>query len=350
MSSAITVAGQTRINQLRGDENPLVIDRMVLALVPDLDPTQPVDRNQQMPDPAHVVHTYDIPPEFKGYVDPDQVVYSMVLGSDVGDFSFNWIGTVDAGMDTVISVTTTPETPKRKTDPSTNTTGNNITRNVMMQFQDAQALTGVSISAETWQFDYTTWMIARIEAHDQEGEAHPKIRDELVPVGVPFPWPTNTPPEGWVIMQGQAFDTVAYPHLALAYPAGLLPDMRGQTVKGTPDNRAALSVEADGVKSHSHTGSAVSTNLGTKTTNTAGSHNHTLRWSRGTQGGSLNYFERGEYYSSYNASSNYPIVAGGAHPHTVAIGSHSHSVTINAAGSTENTVKNIAFNWIVRLA
>ncbi|SCY45870.1 phage tail-collar fiber domain-containing protein [Desulfoluna spongiiphila] len=154
MSSAITALGQTRINQLRGEENPLVIDRMVLALVPGLDPSQPVDRNQQMPDPAHVVHTYQIPAEFKGYVNPDQVVYSMILGSDVGDFSFNWIGTVEAVTGNVISVTTTPETPKRKTDLASNTTGNNITRNVMMQFQDAQALTGVSISAETWQFDY----------------------------------------------------------------------------------------------------------------------------------------------------------------------------------------------------
>jgi len=179
MSSAITVAGQTRINQLRGEEKPLVIDRMVLALVPGLDPTQAVDRNQQMPDPAHIVHTYDIPAEFKGYVNPDQVVYSMILGSDVGDFSFNWIGTVEAVTGAVISVTTTPETPKRKTDLATNTTGNNITRNVMMQFQDAQALTGVSISAETWQFDYTTWMVAKIAEHDQDGGAHQDIRDAL---------------------------------------------------------------------------------------------------------------------------------------------------------------------------
>ncbi|BCS94620.1 hypothetical protein DSLASN_02520 [Desulfoluna limicola] len=172
----------------------------------------------------------------------------------------------------------------------------------------------------------------------------------LPPVGIPLPWPTNTPPEGWVILQGQAFDTQAYPNLALAYPSGVLPDMRGQTIKGTPDNRAVLSAEGDGVKSHNHSGSAASMNLGTKSTSSAGSHGHTLRWSRGKQGGSLLYFERGEYYSSYNTSSNYPIASAGAHTHTVSIGSHGHSVTINAAGNTENTVKNIAFNWIVRLA
>ncbi|WP_180147163.1 phage tail protein, partial [Desulfoluna butyratoxydans] len=179
MSSAITALGQTRINQLRGEEKPLVIDRMVLALVPGLDPSQPVDRNQQMPDPAHIVHTHTIDDAHKGYVNSDQVVYSMILGSDVGDFSFNWIGTVEAVTGNVITVTITPETPKRKTDLGSNTTGNNITRNVMMRFQDAQALTGVSVSAETWQFDYTTWMTARIGEHDGDDGAHRDIRAKI---------------------------------------------------------------------------------------------------------------------------------------------------------------------------
>ncbi|MEK9055030.1 hypothetical protein P2S09_23390, partial [Escherichia coli] len=40
----------------------------------------------------------------------------------------------------------------------------------------------------------------------------------------------------------------------------------------------------------------------------------------------------------------------GAHTHSVAIGSHGHTITVNAAGNVENTVKNIAFNYIVRLA
>ncbi|EHN7418319.1 hypothetical protein QHY17_004481 [Escherichia coli] len=46
-----------------------------------------------------------------------------------------------------------------------------------------------------------------------------------------------------------------------------------------------------------------------------------------------------------------PLAAGiGAHTHSVAIGSHGHTITVNAAGNAENTVKNIAFNYIVRLA
>ncbi|MCP3941386.1 MAG: hypothetical protein GY710_07875 [Desulfobacteraceae bacterium] len=154
MSSAVTIEGQTRINQLRGAELPLVIDRMILAMIPGLDSTGAVDRDQQMPAPAYIVHTQEIEPDHKGYVDPDQVVYSIILGSDLPNFSFNWIGTVEKDTDTIITVTTTPETHKRKTDLSTNTTGNCITRNVMLQFRDAQNLTGINITAQTWQFDY----------------------------------------------------------------------------------------------------------------------------------------------------------------------------------------------------
>ncbi len=141
------------MNELAGNESALVIDRMVLALIPDLD-TSVADPDQQLPDAGYIVHTYDIPADYKGYVAPDQVVYSMILGTDVGDFSFNWIGMLEAVTDTVISVTVTPESSKWATDLATNTTGNNITRNVILSYQDAKNLTGITVAAETWQFDY----------------------------------------------------------------------------------------------------------------------------------------------------------------------------------------------------
>ncbi|EFS7849401.1 tail fiber protein, partial [Escherichia coli] len=40
----------------------------------------------------------------------------------------------------------------------------------------------------------------------------------------------------------------------------------------------------------------------------------------------------------------------GAHAHSVIIGPHGHTITVDATGNAENTVKNIAFNYIVRLA
>ncbi|EHK7291885.1 tail fiber protein, partial [Escherichia coli] len=82
---------------------------------------------------------------------------------------------------------------------------------------------------------------------------------ESYPVGAPIPWPSDTVPSGYALMQGQTFDKSAYPKLAAAYPSGVIPDMRGWTIKGKPGSgRAVLSQEQDGIKSHTHSASASS--------------------------------------------------------------------------------------------
>ncbi|EHD5782591.1 short-chain fatty acid transporter, partial [Escherichia coli] len=118
---------------------------------------------------------------------------------------------------------------------------------------------------------------------------------ESYPVGAPIPWPSDTVPSGYALMQGQAFDKSAYPKLAAAYPSGVIPDMRGWTIKGKPaSGRAVLSQEQDGIKSHTHSASASSTDLGTKTTssfdygtkstNNTGAHTHSLSGSTNAAG------------------------------------------------------------------
>ncbi|EFK4581171.1 phage tail protein [Escherichia coli] len=231
---------------------------------------------------------------------------------------------------------------------------------------------------------------------------------ESYPVGAPIPWPSDTVPSGYALMQGQTFDKSAYPKLAAAYPSGVIPDMRGWTIKGKPaSGRAVLSQEQDGIKSHTHSASASSTDLGTKTTssfdygtkstNNTGAHTHSLSGSTnaagnhshrdgrrfnpsvfkdtyqygytssgqntwGVQGsvgmstGALaNTSTDGNHSHSLSgtaasAGAHAHTVGIGAHTHSVAIGSHGHTITVNAAGNAENTVKNIAFNYIVRLA
>ncbi|EIY6047030.1 prophage tail fiber N-terminal domain-containing protein [Escherichia coli] len=236
--------------------------------------------------------------------------------------------------------------------------------------------------------------------------AHPPA--EFYPVGAPIPWPSDTVPSGYALMQGQTFDKSAYPKLAAAYPSGVIPDMRGWTIKGKPaSGRAVLSQEQDGIKSHTHSASASSTDLGTKTTssfdygtkstNNTGAHTHSLSGSTNAAGnhshrdgrrfnpsvfkdtyqygytssgqntwgvqGSVgmstgclaNTSTDGNHSHSLSgtaasAGAHAHTVGIGAHTHSVAIGSHGHTITVNAAGNAENTVKNIAFNYIVRLA
>lgn len=182
------------------------------------------------------------------------------------------------------------------------------------------------------------------------------------PPGVPLPWPSDTIPAGYALMQGQSFDKAAYPLLALAYPSGIIPDLRRLIIKGGYVGRAVLSYEADGIKSHAHSASASSADLGTKYTssfdygtkgsNTTGGHNHSAGGQYGGDsiGGKIRVQRDGNnQLTSWNGDHAHTTYIG-AHSHSVYIGSHTHDVTVYAAGNAENTVRNIAFNYIVRLA
>jgi hypothetical protein len=240
---------------------------------------------------------------------------------------------------------------------------------------------------------------------------------DTFPVGAPIAWPSDSIQTGYAFMQGQSFDKAVYPLLAVAYPSGVIPDMRNWTIKGKPaSGRAVLSQEQDGIKSHTHGASAASTDLGTKNTSafdygtkssnafdygtktsnntgahthsvsgtaaSSGNHNHAQRAWRDGGGGNNRYIDRNAFQKNgYEDTSTKTTDAGahthavsgtaasagahahtvaigshthtvgiGAHTHSVALGAHSHAVTIAAAGNAENTVKNIAFNYIVRLA
>lgn len=209
------------------------------------------------------------------------------------------------------------------------------------------------------------------------------------PVGAPIPWPSDVLPpkdpgsagESYAFMAGQQFNGAVYTRLATVYPGGVIPDMRGQTIKGKPaSGRAVLSLEQDGIKSHGHTATATATDLGTKastsfdygsktastfdygtkTTNVTGAHVHTYRniYTAGAAGpdgagdksGNANTSSAGDHSHTVAIGAHNHTVAIGAHSHNVVIGSHSHTVNVNATGNAENTVKNIALNYIVRLA
>ncbi|HHN8672051.1 TPA: tail fiber protein [Escherichia coli] len=206
--------------------------------------------------------------------------------------------------------------------------------------------------------------------------------EQFYPPGAPIPWPSDTVPSGYALMQGQTFDKSAYPKLAVAYPSGVIPDMRGWTIKGKPaSGRAVLSQEQDGIKSHTHSASASSTDLGTKTTssfdygtkttssfdygtkttNSAGAHSHNIPVGHTGAGNGVSAGYNaalgtgttssagGHAHNVYIGAHNHTIGIG-AHAHSVIIGPHGHTITVNATGNAENTVKNIAFNYIVRLA
>ncbi|WP_437887764.1 phage tail-collar fiber domain-containing protein [Phytobacter sp. V91] len=151
------------------------------------------------------------------------------------------------------------------------------------------------------------------------------VQNLSVPVGVPVPWPSATPPSGWLKCNGAAFSATSYPELAKIYTTLKVPDLRGEFIRGWDDgkgvdsSRALLSSQTDGI------GIYQATNL-------------TAVKMIFVSGG------RTEAYPSTDALNG--VADGGAF--SDGLSSSISRATFKSA--TETRPRNIAFNYIVRAA
>lgn len=149
-----------------------------------------------------------------------------------------------------------------------------------------------------------------------------------LPVGVPVPWPLATAPAGWLKYNGAPFDKVAYPKLAAVYPSGVLPDLRGEFIRGWDDgrgvdnSRSLLSGQASDNLAHTHRDNTAGPGGGAGGTPAVGS----------------------TYAKTYLATGGYTENNGAWTP-----GNNSGLISTTSGGS-ESRPRNIAFNYIVRAA
>lgn len=132
------------------------------------------------------------------------------------------------------------------------------------------AITGLNATANTFPYftGAKTAELADLTAFAREILMQPnaasllqKVRlgeGSALPVGVPVPWPSATPPTGWLKCNGAPFSAEEYPKLAKAYPSLLLPDLRGEFIRGWDDGRgvdsgrAILSTQSQSIQKHIH--------------------------------------------------------------------------------------------------
>ncbi|EET5947853.1 phage tail protein [Escherichia coli] len=162
-----------------------------------------------------------------------------------------------------------------------------------------------------------------------------------LPVGVPVPWPSATPPTGWLKCNGAAFSAEEYPELAKAYPTNKLPDLRGEFIRGWDDGRgmdtgrAILSAQGDAIRNI----------YGEfKTVNT---ENYSIWESVGSFKGAvvpLNPSTNNSYFSLVRSMVT-ERSEGGVYPKVIGLDASRIVPTAN-----ENRPRNIAFNYIVRAA
>ncbi|MEG7482506.1 phage tail protein [Citrobacter freundii] len=152
--TAITLAFEHWKAQQGATGEPVLLDEFVFANVPGLNPDIPVDRSEALPPVEQIVHRQ--PVTRTGVVNENGVVYSAVLGADVGDFSFNWIGLLNKASGTLAMIVHAPLQQKLKTAEGQQ--GNVLTRSFLMEYNGAQTETGITTPAETWQIDFTARM------------------------------------------------------------------------------------------------------------------------------------------------------------------------------------------------
>ncbi len=152
-----------------------------------------------------------------------------------------------------------------------------------------------------------------------------------LPVGVPVPWPTATPPAGWLKCNGAAFSAEDYPNLAKAYPTLKLPDLRGEFIrgwdggKGVDSGRTLLSAQGDAIRNI--TGVVGYSSIGDSQAllgYVSGAFSASESKAPALSGASASGYQR-SLHANFNASAVVPT-------------------------ANENRPRNIAFNYIVRAA
>ena len=150
--SAITLAFENYKAEQEANHIPVILDEMVLALVPNQDPNAPIDRAEGLPPAEQIVYVADV--SQSGFVNPNAVVYSLIMDTTVGDFSFNWLGLRNKASGVIAAISHFPKTDKEKSVSGV-ATGNSITRSVLMGYSGAKSVTGIDVDASTWQIDFT---------------------------------------------------------------------------------------------------------------------------------------------------------------------------------------------------
>ena len=149
--TAIVQTGEQFFIKQLSKSQPIILDRVIFANIGGINGDTEIDLNGSMPDVSQIVHT--APVTQSGLLNDKTVVYSVILDTSVGDFSFNYIGLANAETNTLCLVMHTDLTKKIKTVGQRQ--GNTITESMWLEIDNASESTGITVNAQTWQIDYS---------------------------------------------------------------------------------------------------------------------------------------------------------------------------------------------------
>ena len=271
-------------------------------------------------------------------VNTNQIIAEQVIPEDVGGWWIREIGLFDKDGD-MIAVANCAETYKPQLQEGS---GRVQVIRVILIVSSTEAVTlkiDPSVVLATRKYvddaviEVKAYVDRKLAAHLAAADPHAQYLktadiDKYMPVGFPLPWPQETAPDGWLKCNGAPFDKAKYPKLAVAYPSGNLPDLRGEFIRGWDDGRGIdtgrgmLTSQGDAIRNITAVLCDLSANSGVE--GTTGAAFISWRWGSKTNvtTGSTSW---GQYNLTIDASRQVPT-------------------------ANENRPKNIAFNYIVRAA
>ncbi|HDS6530722.1 TPA: phage tail protein [Klebsiella aerogenes] len=295
------------------------------------------------PDPAQtkLINQKRIAPLNMLTIDPantSQIIAEQIIPENEGGFWIREIGLYDDD-GVLIAVANCPETYKPQLQEGS---GRTQTIRMILIVSSTSAITlkiDPSVVLATRQYvddkviEVKAYADSLLAAHLAAPDPHQQYLktadvDKYIPVGFPLPWPQAIPPDGWLKCNGAPFDKAKYPKLAVAYPSGNLPDLRGEFIRGWDDGRgidsgrAIMSNQNDAFQDHYH---------GILTKGAGAGSLWSLADETGLQSSGDTYIGNGATggaWNTYKASEN--------------------SGSPRTAGETRS--RNIAFNYIVRAA
>ena len=150
MASLITPQFEHYVAEQTVARGTVQFDEFIFANIPGLNENN-LDQYLTMPTSAQIVHRQSV--SQSGVINENAVVYSVTIGTEVGDFDFNFIGLINRSKN-LLAVAVQTDTVKKIRNKNA-VQGNSITRNMLLEFSGAKALTGINVNANTWQIDFT---------------------------------------------------------------------------------------------------------------------------------------------------------------------------------------------------
>lgn len=311
------------------------------------------------PDPAQtkLINQKRIAPLNLLTVDPantSQIIAEQIIPENEGGFWIREIGLYDDD-GILIAVANCPETYKPQLQEGS---GRTQTIRMILIVSSTSTITlkiDPSVVLATRQYvddkviEVKAYADSLLAAHLAAADPHPQYLktaeiDKYIPVGVPLPYPSATPPTGWLKCNGAVFDKVKYPGLAAVFPSGNLPDLRGEFIRGWDDGRGVdsgrglLASQDSLVAGHAHSLGRMWSS--SDETNNAAKHLGVSKTIHNTTKDNMGNGIIEDVDSALGIAIGYG--QGGNFTSTTAIKSNTTS--------TDNRPRNIAFNYIVRAA